>query len=143
MPENELRDRLEIQDLLVRYATALDDRDWKRLATCFLPDAVADYGTMGEHVGYATIEKLCRSALEGLDASQHFVSNFEITIDGDTAHSRCYLMAQHVRESAPDGPHWILAGTYRDALVRSPDGWRIERRELRTTWTEGNPAVMG
>lgn len=143
MSDESLRDRLAIQDLLIRYGTSLDAKDWKRLATCFLPDAVADYGTLGDHKGYDKIERICRNALEPLDGSQHFISNFEITVDGDAAKSRCYLMAQHIRNSAPGGPHFILAGVYRDDLVRTSDGWRIARRELATTWTEGNPLVIG
>lgn len=142
-PITTLRDRLEIQDLLVRYGTALDDRDWARLSTCFLPDAVADYGGLGERRGFAEIESICRRALEPLDASQHFISNFEIEVQGDVAHSRCYLLAQHVRREAPGGPHYLLAGVYRDELVRTPEGWRIRRRELQTIWTEGNAAVLG
>ncbi|MDG2303509.1 MAG: nuclear transport factor 2 family protein [Candidatus Binatia bacterium] len=143
MSDENLRDRLAIQDLLVRYGTSLDAKNWERLATCFLPDAVADYGTLGDHKGYDKIEKICRNALEPLDGSQHFISNFEITVDGDVAKSCCYLMAQHIRKSAPGGPHFILAGVYRDDLVRTSDGWRISRRELATTWTEGNPLVIG
>ena len=137
-----LRDRLAIQDVLVRYGMALDDRDWERLSTCFLPDAVADYGGPDDQVGYPKIEETCRAALGRLDGSQHFISNFEITVDGDTARSRCYLMAQHVRNSAEGGPHFTVAGTYRDELVRTSDGWRIRRRELITTWIDGNPLVI-
>jgi len=143
MADDDIRDRLAIQDLLVRYGTSLDDRDWARLATCFLPDAVADYGGLGEHEGYEKIESICRNALEPLDGSQHYITNFEIEIDGDRAKSRCYLMAQHIKKSAPSGPHFILSGVYRDELVRTGDGWRIARRELTTTWTEGNPLVIG
>ncbi len=137
-----LRDRLAIQDLLIRYGTSLDAKDWQRLSTCFLPDAVADYGTLGEHKGYAKIEQICRNALEPLDGSQHYITNFEIEVQDDSATSHCYLMAQHIRNSAQDGPHFVLAGTYRDELVRTPQGWRITRRELKTTWTEGNPKVI-
>ena len=141
--DDSLRDRLAIQDVLTRYGTSLDDKNWERLATCFLPDAVADYGALGDHQGYDEIEKICRNALEPLDGSQHFISNFEIRVDGDTAKTRSYLMAQHIRKSAPGGPHFLLAGVYRDEFVRTSDGWRIRRRELATTWTEGNPLVIG
>ncbi len=138
----ELRDRLEIQDVLNRYASSLDGRDWRRLATCFTPDATADYGTSGTHTGTAAIERLVRRFLEGLDASQHFLSNHEIEISGDTARTRCYLQAQHVKHKTPGGDHYLVAGTYEDKLERTDEGWRIRERRLRVTWVEGNPAVL-
>lgn len=141
MIDESLRDRLAIQDVLVRYGTALDDRDWDRLATCFRPDVVSNYGSR-ERRGYAEIEQLCRRALEPIDLSQHFISNFEIRIDGDRATSRCYVLAQHVKETAPGGPHYLLGGIYSDELIRTADGWRITARAFRATWTEGNPSVL-
>lgn len=42
-----LRDRLEIDDLLVRYATAIDERDWALLDTVFAEDARLDYRSAG------------------------------------------------------------------------------------------------
>jgi hypothetical protein len=35
-----------------------------------------------------------------------------------------------------------MAGTYRDRLVRTEEGWRIERRDLEITWTDGNAALV-
>ena len=48
-----LVDRQAVVDLAVRYATALDTKDWTLLATCFVPDAVAIYSTRGRVEGYA------------------------------------------------------------------------------------------
>ncbi|MDQ3145604.1 MAG: nuclear transport factor 2 family protein, partial [Actinomycetota bacterium] len=39
LTDGELADRLEIDDLLTRYAVAIDTKDWGLLATCFTPDA--------------------------------------------------------------------------------------------------------
>jgi ketosteroid isomerase-like protein len=139
-----LLDRMEITDLLNRYATALDDRDWTRLATCFTPDAVGLYGpVLGRRDGFAAIEQLCRGALEPLDSSHHMITNHEIEIDGDTARARCYLQAQHTKRGTPGGDNFVIAGAYIDELVRTADGWRIRQRELRVIWQEGNPRVLG
>ena len=70
----------------------------------------------------AIVEKVT-NALGPLDASQHIVSNQQVTIDGDTATCRCYL---HARTPFVDGgDNFIIAGRYDDELVRTPDGWRI------------------
>jgi 3-phenylpropionate/cinnamic acid dioxygenase small subunit len=138
-----LCDRMEITDLLNRYATSLDDRDWKRLATCFTPDAVGLYGpVLGRQEGFAAIEKLCRTALEPLDSSQHIVTNHEIEIDGDTARARCYLHAQHTKAGAEGGDNFVIGGSYVDELVRTVHGWRIRQRELRILWQDGNPRLL-
>lgn len=138
-----LLDRTEITDLLNRYATALDDRDWKRLATCFTPDAVALYGpVLGRHEGFDAIEKLCRGALEPLDSSHHMITNVEVEIEGDKARTRCYLHAQHTKAGTEGGDNFVIGGAYLDELLRTADGWRIRQRELRMIWQEGNPRVL-
>lgn len=37
----------EISELLVRYATGIDRRDWGLLRSCFTDDVAADYGDVG------------------------------------------------------------------------------------------------
>jgi len=137
-----LRDELEIRQLLARYANALDDRDWKRLASCFTPDATGDYGRIAQLADYAAIEALCRRSLEPLDASQHLVGSVEVELSGDTARSRCALQAQHTRRGCEGGDHYTIGGTYRDELVRTSDGWRIRHRQLQVSWQDGNPRVV-
>jgi 3-phenylpropionate/cinnamic acid dioxygenase small subunit len=139
----ELIDRQEITALLVRYGTSLDDRDWDRLRTCFTPDATGDYDPRAPNFeGYAAIETLCRTMLEPLDASQHLIGNFELEIHGDTAMSRCYVRAQHVKQSCQGGPLFEVAGSYHDELTRSDDGWRIHKRKMVVAWHDGNPRVL-
>lgn len=131
-------DRLAVQDVLFRYATALDTKDWALLRTCFTPDVVGVYDAHGEQQGYERIEAMCRRALGPLAASQHLIGNVEVVVSGDTARSTCYLQAMHVRERPDGADNFIVAGQYRDELVRTPDGWRIARRALRRIWTQGD-----
>jgi hypothetical protein len=134
-----LLDRQAIVDLTIAYTYALDTKNWDDLDGVFVPEATAFLTE--ELVGRDAIKARVRRALEGLDVSQHLIGNHEIRIDGDRASGRCYLQAQHVRDAAPGPPNFIVAGRYDDDYVRTPDGWRIERRVLTIMWTEGNPAV--
>ena len=43
--------RIDIDDLLTRYATAIDGRDWGLLDTVFIPDAHLDYRSAGGVAG--------------------------------------------------------------------------------------------
>jgi hypothetical protein len=138
----ELADRQAIAEVLIRYATALDTREWKLLAACFTADAVADYGELGGvNEGLDAIESVVRS-LEGFDATQHLIGNIAIDLAGDRASATCYLQAQHVVRGTEGGEGFAIGGTYRDRLVRTNDGWRIAHRTLEPSWQDGNPRVL-
>ena len=133
-------DRRAIIDLTIAYCWAIDSRDFEALRDIFLPTATAKLGD--ERDGIDSIIARIDSALTPLDASQHLVTNHQVFVDGDRATCRCYFQAQHVRRAAVGGVNHIIAGRYQDKLVRTPGGWRIERRELFRDWTDGNPQVF-
>jgi 3-phenylpropionate/cinnamic acid dioxygenase small subunit len=138
----QLLDRAEIGDLLARYSTALDSRDWDLLETVFLPDAVCDYGALGHPRGVVEIAALIRGTIADLDATQHLVGNVVVDVQGDEATADCYLISQHIRRDTPGGDHYFLGGRYHDRVVRTPAGWRIAHRTLHRLWTEGNRDVV-
>ena len=133
-------DRQAVADVTIAYCWALDTRDWTALEQVFLVDATARLGP--ECVGLDAIKERVSTALTPLDHSQHCVSNHQVHVDGDVATSRCYLVAQHTMLDAEGGANFTVAGRYEDSMERTSDGWRIRRRELTMTWTEGNPKVM-
>jgi ketosteroid isomerase-like protein len=136
-----LLDERAIIDVCIRYATAIDDRDWDRLRSCFTPDAVGIYHADRQLDGRAAIEEAIRTAVTPLDRTQHLVGTFVVDLTGDEATSRCQLHAQHVRAGVPGGEQYVIAGCYRDRFTRTADGWRIRERRLDRWWTAGNPAV--
>jgi hypothetical protein len=136
----ELQDQHDIVALTHAYCWALDGKHWDDLDNVFLPDATANLGG-SEHADRVSIKARISGALGKMDDSQHMVSTHQIVVSGDTATSRCYLHAQHVRKAMEGGPNYIVAGRYEDRLHRTPDGWRIARRDLIVMWTDGNPAV--
>jgi SnoaL-like domain len=52
-----------------------------------------------------------------------------------------HFQAQPVRHGAPGGDLYLIAGTYRDRLVRGDGRWRIAHRSQEYTWCDGNPDV--
>lgn len=136
----DILDHAAVFDLTVDYCTALDSGDWDALRVVFTAEATARLGGT-DHDGIDEIIERCSTALTGLDASQHMISNHRIHVDDDHASCTCSVQAQHVRAAADGGPNYIVGGRYDDQLLRTPDGWRITRRVLTVLWTEGNPAV--
>lgn len=134
-------DRHAVYDLCVQYARALDTHDWHLLERLFLADAVYTYPG-GESDTVGAIVDRCNGALTRLDASQHLLGNIEVVVEGDTATARTYFQAQHVKHGTPGGDNFVIAGTYEDRAVRTPDGWRIAHRTQTYTWRDGNPAVV-
>lgn len=133
-------DQRAIIDLTINYCWTIDTHDWETLRDIFLPNATALLGD--ERDGIDSIIARITAALSPLDASQHIVANHQVNVHGDTATSRCYFQAQHVRRSADGGANYIVAGRYKDGLVRTDAGWRIERRDLLVDWTDGNIRVV-
>lgn len=126
---DELRDIYDIGQVMIRYATSVDQRDMERYGSCFAPDVtVTGFGpddTIGRDAWVGFVE----SALKNFGGTHHQITNQEVTVDGDTAHMRSYVQATH--ELANDDEHLlILYAIYDDQLTRTADGWQFTRHEL-------------
>lgn len=85
----EVSDRLEIQQLLVDYSTAIDQRQFDDLDRIFTPDAYIDYRVMGGIDGrYPEVKAWLAKVLPNFPAYAHLIGNFDIRLSGDTATSR-------------------------------------------------------
>jgi 3-phenylpropionate/cinnamic acid dioxygenase small subunit len=127
-----------IRDLLVRYATAVDTRDWTLFRTCFTHDATTDYGEIGGWSDIEGITSFMEEAHMGFGPSNHMLSNFVIEVEEDRSSAASYVHV--VLAFAHDPTSWVdSVGRYDDKLVRTTDGWRIaERRVTMTRTTTGS-----
>ena len=125
----EREDRQDISDLLVRYATGIDRRDWPLFRTVFTDDCELDYGEIGAWKGVDAVADFMEQVHALAGHTMHRLSNMAITVDGDQAVARTYLDGLMM---APDNKSGVNAiGFYDDEIVRTADGWRVARR--RTT----------
>lgn len=138
----ELSDRRAIEDGIAAYAHALDRRAWDELAGCLAGDVRARYGDGPWLEGLDAVTAWCRRVLERLDASQHRTGTVRVELAGDRARSSCYVAAEHLRSGAPGGDRFTVGGSYEDVWERGAEGWRIARRVMHVTWTDGNPNVL-
>src|SRR6202046_194278 len=130
-----IADRLAITDVLYRYATALDTRDWALLAEVFAPEAVYTIGAHGDVTGPLAIGDKIASLIGGYESTQHMISNPVIEIDGDSARASCYLHGQHyMPDQRTGGNTYTMGGTYRDRLPRPPGGGGGTRVAPRAAW---------
>lgn len=121
-------DRQDIGELLVRYATGIDRRDWALFRTVFTDDCALDYGEIGRWVGVDAVVDFMEQAHAMAGHTMHRMSNQVITVDGDRAEARCYVDGLIMSGDNQSGVNAI--GFYDDDIVRTGNGWRIARRRF-------------
>ncbi|WP_037570425.1 nuclear transport factor 2 family protein [Phaeacidiphilus oryzae] len=140
----EVSDRLEIQDLMVRYSHAVDTRQWDLLDEVFTPDAVIDYTAMGgPRGGLAETKVFLAAAMGGIPAFQHLIANSALTVDGDTATGRTMCHNPLVLPGADGtaGGGVLFCGLwYLDRFVRVDGAWRIRERVEEKSYMYSAPA---
>jgi 3-phenylpropionate/cinnamic acid dioxygenase small subunit len=133
-----LADEEAIRRVLFDYAYFLDLNETASLVELFTEDCHIAYGANHGADGISAYQQTLEDEKFGVGAffagTSHHVSNVLINFeDDDTAKVRSVLYAWHkYNRDRPDG---ILMGQYHDILVRSDDGWRIKRRELKGVGT--------
>ncbi|HEX5145172.1 MAG TPA: nuclear transport factor 2 family protein [Mycobacterium sp.] len=121
-------DRQDISDLLIRYATGIDRRDWPLFRTVFTTDCELDYGDIGTWHSVDEVADFMEQVHAPAGYTMHRMSNQVIAVDGDSASARTYIDGLIM---APDNASGVNAiGFYDDEMVRTPDGWRIARRRF-------------
>lgn len=123
-------DRQDISDVLVRYGTGIDSRDWTLFRTVFADDCELDYGEIGRWHGVDAVVDFMVAAHEMAGHTLHRISNQAVTVDGDTATARAYVDALIMSQDNTSGVN--AAGFYDDEFVRTDAGWRIRRRRFTT-----------
>jgi 3-phenylpropionate/cinnamic acid dioxygenase small subunit len=125
---SEREDRQDIAEVLLRYATGIDRKDWQLFRTVFTDDCELNYGEVGSWHGVDAITEFMQQAHEFASHTMHRLTNQVITVNGDTAESRTYVDALILVGDGNAGVN--AAGFYDDDLVRGDDGWRVARRRF-------------
>src|SRR6478752_9855828 len=123
----EISDRLEIQQLLIDYSTAIDKRRFDDLDRVFTPDAYIDYRAMGGIDGrFPEVKAWLAQVLPNFPAYGHMLGNFDVRIDRDTASSRTICFNPMVLGG--DQNQILFCGLwYEDEFVRTPGGCAYEQ----------------
>lgn len=135
----QISDRLEIEDVLVRYTRAIDTDDWDRLDTVFTPDARIDYTQSGGIAGdYPEVKTWLAQNLPIFPRRMHTLGQVEIEHDADGARVAAYFHNPMVLPAADGGEHLVeVGGLYHHRMVRTPDGWRSRELVEELVWKRG------
>jgi hypothetical protein len=118
-----------------RYSFYVDHKRYEELVQLFTEDCVVDYGPGVGPVKNGRAELRAMFGNGGrFVVTSHHNANVLIDFDGDDrAEVRTSLYAWHHFDEGPDPRVW---GCYHDTAVRTPDGWRLARRQLRVAGNE-------
>ncbi|MET0240768.1 MAG: nuclear transport factor 2 family protein [Sphingobium sp.] len=119
----EMIDREDIRQVMLRYARGLDRMDAQLARSCYFDDAIEDHGRFvgfpDDFIAYAAnVSRLYLS-------TQHSITNHWCDLDGDDAWCETYYIFTGI---ASDPPHFMSTGRYVDHFQRRDGEWRIAGR---------------
>ncbi|MFZ2173458.1 MAG: nuclear transport factor 2 family protein [Rhodococcus sp. (in: high G+C Gram-positive bacteria)] len=138
MTDQTVHDKLEIKELLYRYARSADTKDWAGLTSVFTEDAFLDYSSVGYPPGTRDeVVAVLSNALAQVPMTQHFISNIQIALDGDRAKVTAMFYNPMLLPGMTEMSY--CGGNYYHDVVRTPDGWKSERLVEENLWFVNPP----
>jgi uncharacterized protein (TIGR02246 family) len=134
-------DRLDVQELLARYAWAIDTLDVEGYVGVFTPDATLSLRGV-RYQGQEEIRNFARGlfARSNFPGRQHHNDQILIEAHPEGAAVRSY---SQITQRFDDGScHLILAGMYLDTCVRREERWLFSER-LYDVWPTSSPELHG
>ena len=133
-----LQDRIDVEQVLYKYSSAVDSFDKEALRSCFADDIWAQYGNGDPVTDGDTLADWISGATASVIWQHHLLNVYHVDIDGDQAKTVSYLTSYQVFEEDPKAAI-ILVARYHDELRRTPDGWKLAKRVMELLWGESKP----
>lgn len=135
-----LVDRVELQDLVDRYLTGLDDAefddDWAR--SVFTEDGRFEFA-LGGHEGVAGMAAFTAAMMGKWQRTHHVSAGHHVDLDGDLAQVRGTLIATHLHRDAVAAEPFQVGDRFEGEAVRTAGGWRFTRLAFEVVWSRGTP----
>ena len=119
-----------------------DERNWSKVENSFAEQVVLDYTSMvgGEpsKMSPREITTAWKTILPGFDVTQHNLSAFKVTVDGNKAtvtnegHALHYITLNNKKEQ------WVVDGNYLFNLIKSGNRWQVTSMQFNKTSISGN-----
>ena len=125
----ELEDRLAVQDVMLRYALTVDERDYEGYRALFTEDVVVVGMGANERHGIDEYYPWWKEAIDKYANTQHMLSPTFAKVEEDTAYTRTDVQALHFFPGDAETT-LIFWGTYKTDMARINGEWKISRHEL-------------
>lgn len=130
-----LLDRTAVCDVLHRYASTIDAKDYEGLRAVFVDEARGRFGDRDWVEGADALVAWIAGVGGGQAWQHHVVNVYHVAVDGDTARALTYVTAYQSAVGEPDEAT-VIVGRYHDELRRTAAGWRITSKVMETQWRE-------
>jgi ketosteroid isomerase-like protein len=128
-----LLDKQEIHEVMMRYCRAVDRVDEELLRSVYHPDAIDNHGLFNGKA--SEFVPWCINQLrQAYSATQHFIGNELIEVQGDVAWCEFYFVAYHRYERKGEPRNMSAGGRYVDRFERRDGRWRIAERNVVVDW---------
>ncbi|MVM37635.1 hypothetical protein GO730_08525 [Spirosoma sp. HMF3257] len=143
----EVRDKLDLTELVNRLFMYTDDRNWQGLINeIFTTDVYLDMESNGgAPPGMVTAQAITdgwHQGFQGVDAIHHQGGHYLITVNGDQADVYGYAVATHYRTAAIHGKTRTFVGSYDIKAERTGNGWRINHLKYNLKYADGNASLQ-
>ena len=126
----------EIYRQLIKFARAMDDRDWETIESMTSSDLIADFG-LGEINGNTEVIASIQAFLDHCGTTQHLLGNILIDVAGDQATSKSYVVDMHLCKDPKMETYFRTLGDYSDKWLNVEGTWLMTQR------IKDNRATMG
>jgi ferredoxin len=131
-----LIDRQQISDVLYRYASSVDYKDFATLRSLFTDDAHGVYMTVADLTGADEIVKW----IDGMTADKawqhHKLTVYHIDFTGPDEASTLTYHTSHQTDAGDESEVTLIVARYRDKLRRVGGSWKITEKIMEPGWTE-------
>jgi ferredoxin len=137
--QEELRrliDRQQISDVLYRYASSVDYKDFATLRSLFTDDAHGVYTTVADLTGADEIVKWIDGMTAGKAWQHHKLTVYHIDFTGPDEASTLTYHTSHQTDVGDEGAVTLIVARYRDKLRRAGGTWKITEKIMEPGWME-------
>lgn len=136
-----IQDKLDVIDTVNAIFIRTDLHDWARVKNAFAEEVLLDYSSMGAEAVTLSPDAIVtnwQGVLPGFKVTQHSITNHIVELAEDSATCFSYGTALHHLPNDSGDDVWRVVGHYRHHLVRTPEGWKVDRMTFTLRFMDGN-----
>jgi ketosteroid isomerase-like protein len=132
----QLIDRQQISEVLYRYASSVDYKDFATLRSLFTDDAHGVYMTVADLTGADELVKWIDGMTADKSWQHHKLTVYHVDFSGPDEASALTYHTSHQTDAGDDSMVTMIVARYRDTLRRVGGTWKIAEKIMEPGWTE-------
>jgi len=132
----QLIDRQQISDVLYRYASSVDYKDFSTLRSLFTDDAHGVYTNVADLTGADAIVKWIDGMTADKSWQHHKLTVYHIDFTGPDEANTLTYHTSHQTDIGDDSTVAVIVARYHDKLRRVDGTWKITEKIMEPGWME-------